>query len=173
MKEGYEFVETSAGVIVKSNGDEVVEIVGSIPKWTKHKVTLQTNSSVIKSADDVNPEYVANGWDPPYHVDYPVIDFNPSANESFVRVFKQGSNNAEGAFLMKQSDLAGLSPSQIKDKFALEFVPDKIVDVNVPSGTNLRTGKVAPRPNGTSGGKIQFELKDRIASSNFTNIRDL
>jgi len=171
IDDGYEFIETSAGVIIKSNGEEVVEIVGDVPKWTKHKIIPQNNSSIIKSANDINPEYI--GWDPPYHVDYPVIDFKTTSNESFVRVFRQGENSAEGAFIMKQSNLVGLTPVQIKDKFALNFVPNKIVDVNVPSGTNLRIGKVAPRPNGTSGGKIQFELKDQISSSNFTNIRDL
>lgn len=75
---------------------------------------------------------------------------------------------------MKQADLDGLSPVQIKDKFALDFVPDKILAVNVPPDFTLRTGKVAPRPSiGTTGGKTQFELRQNLASSNFVNDRSL
>ena len=169
--EGYQITENATSVIVKSIDDDVVEVVNDIPKLTKHKIVPKPDSEVIRKASDVNPSYT--GWDPPYHSDFPAIDFKTVSNESFVRVFKQGSNSAEGAFVMKQSDILGLSPAKIKDKFALDFVPDKIADVNVPPNVSMRTGKVAPRPNGTSGGEIQFELREQISSSNFTNIRDL
>ncbi|MFZ1748806.1 MAG: hypothetical protein WAU01_01380 [Saprospiraceae bacterium] len=172
IDEGYSITKSGSIIIVKSGNDVVVEVVNDIPKLTKHKIVPKPDSEIIKKASEINPTYPA-GWDPPYHSGYPAIDFKNVSNEQFVRVFKQGSNSAEGAFVMKQSDIIGLTPSQIKDKFALDFVPDKIVDVNVPANTSMRTGKVAPRPNGTSGGEIQFELREQISSSNFTNIRDL
>lgn len=103
----------------------------------------------------------------------PVTEFTTSEPEQFVRVFKQGSNNPEGEFIVKASDINGLTPSEIKNKLALDNVPDKIVDVNVPSNFPLRTGKVAPRPNGTDGGLTQFQLLQNLGSSSFTNIRNL
>ena len=157
IDEGYEFVETSTGVIIKSGDDVVVEIVGDIPKLTKHGVRPKAGTEVLRKSDDVNAEFVAAGFDGPYHPNFPAIEFNTSANESFVRVFKQGSNAPDGRWMAKQSDIAGMSPQQIKEHLALPELPDRIVSVDIPANVRMRTGKVKENF-GAQGGGIQFEL---------------
>lgn len=135
----------------------MVEVVDDIPRLTKHKVIPKPNSEVIRHADDVNAEFLSNGLDAPYHPDFPAIEFNTVSNEGFVRVFKQGSNNPNGRWMVKQSEIQGMTPQQIKDHLALPEVPDKIVDVTIPPDIRLRTGKVKDNFN-SSGGGIQFEI---------------
>ncbi|WP_428086876.1 hypothetical protein [Candidatus Thioglobus sp.] len=62
---------------------------------------------------------------------------------------------------MKESDIKGLTPQQIADKFALENVPTGITSVKPPAGTKIRTGKVN-KNFGRSGGGTQFQLLDEI-----------
>jgi|SRR5690606_16257999 len=95
----------------------------------------------------------------------PVTEFTTSEPEQFVRVFKQGSNNPEGEFIVKASDINGLTPSEIKNKLALD---------NVPQNTSIRTGEArAIQEYLTNGGCNQFELLEVIDSNNFINPRSL
>ena len=41
---------------------------------------------------------------------------------------------------MRAEDIVGLSPEQIRDKFALPDFPQFICDVVIPAGTHLRVG---------------------------------
>ena len=74
-----------------------------------------------------------------------------------MRVFKNGYNNANGSWIMKADDIAGLTPAQIKNKYALDYIPDKICDVNIPSGTNIYIGVAAPNYN-EPGMVVQYDL---------------
>jgi hypothetical protein len=53
-----------------------------------------------------------------------------------------------GSWMMRKEDLEGLSPAQIRDKFALPESPTLVSDVKVPAGTVVRMGEVAPRQAG-------------------------
>ncbi len=58
---------------------------------------------------------------------------------------------------MKVEDVAGLTPQEIQNKFSLPHLPQYICDVNLKSGTRLRTGEVNPLF-GFSGGGQQYDL---------------
>lgn len=59
---------------------------------------------------------------------------------------------------MRREDIQGLTPEQLKDKFALPSLPKFVVDVNLDVGTHLRMGVVNPLEGWGSGGEIQFDL---------------
>ena len=156
-------------------GLQVGKITDNVFEVTKHGIKTVDGSVVFRSADDVNADILNlhPNWDPPYSNHITVTEFKTAQNEKFVRVFKQGTNNPEGEFIVKASEISGLTPLDIKNKLALDNIPDKIVDVNVPANFTLRTGEIAPRPNGTDGGLIQFQLLQNLDSSFFNNIRNL
>lgn len=62
---------------------------------------------------------------------------------------------------MKVSDIEGLSPQQIADKFAFPEVPTGVTTITPPAGTRIRTGEVNPNFGGAGGG-TQFQLLDRV-----------
>ena len=74
---------------------------------------------------------------------------------------------------MKYSDIQGLTPAQIRDKFALPNIPTRICDVNVPAGTKVYTGVVNEVSEWGKGQGIQFELGQRLDESCFVNDRPL
>lgn len=59
---------------------------------------------------------------------------------------------------MKSEDIAGLSPIQIRDKFALPAIPEYVTDVTLPAGTRIRVGEVNPLEGWGSGGGLQIDL---------------
>ena len=63
----------------------------------------------------------------------------------------------EGGWVMKAEDIAGLTPQEIQNKFALPNTPKYICDVNLEAGTRLRTGEVNPLF-GFHGGGQQYDL---------------
>ena len=96
------------------------------------------------------------------------------ADEQFVRVYSSKLGNKTGDFLVKAEEIAGLNPTQIKNRLALDYVPDMMVDVNVPSGTTIRSGVAAERKSVDAlGGGNQIQLQERIDDSNFTNARKI
>ncbi|VVM18206.1 hypothetical protein BSPWISOXPB_121 [uncultured Gammaproteobacteria bacterium] len=62
---------------------------------------------------------------------------------------------------MRQSDIKGLTPQQIADKFALENVPTGITSIKPPKGVKIRTGKVNENFDRLGGG-TQFQLLDKL-----------
>ena len=62
---------------------------------------------------------------------------------------------------MRGSDIEGLTPEQIADKFALDFVPTRITSITPPPGTQIRVGE-ANGNFGRPGGGTQFQLLDSI-----------
>ncbi len=87
----------------------------------------------------------------------------------FVRVHVDG--NQARSWMMRSDEIVGLTPAQIKDKFALPEIPKYVSDVNVPAGTRIRVGKVEGHPGWGAGGGTQYELKDKLPKEAFTNQR--
>ena len=140
---------------------------------------LKTGVRVFKnafavSADVINAAYKARNFHAPYKAGTAVVEFQTGTNEKFVRVFNSSKNKAKGSWLMKESEIKGLSPAEIKDTFSLPFTPNKMVDVEVPINTFMRSGEAAGiKEFGTQGGGMQFELLQNIPDSSFKNIRDI
>jgi hypothetical protein len=57
--------------------------------------------------------------------------------QKFVRVFNpKNGNSAQGKWMMKESEIQGLSPEQIQQRFLLpgESAPSEVVEVGLPEG---------------------------------------
>lgn len=126
------------------------------------------------SAETANAKHIARNRDAPFDASKEIYDVVLNNDEQFVRVYSSSLNNKTGDFLVKAGEIQGLSPNQIKDRLALDYVPDMMVDVNVPSGTTLRSGTAAGRKSvNAAGGGNQVQLQERIDESNFTNARKI
>ncbi len=120
--------------------------------------TYESNPLNNNSADWANSQF-PEGYKPPYTPGTQVTDFVSDGKTKFIRVVS--GNDPRGKWIMKESDIKGLTPQQIADKFALENVPTGITSVKPPAGTKIRTGKVN-KNFGRSGGGTQFQLLDEI-----------
>ena len=119
------------------------------------------------------PAEVANQpyLQPAYKPGTMVQQYRTSVKTKFVRVFNSKSPNAsaEGKWMMKESEIQGLTAEEIADKFALPGgAPNQYVEVEVPAGTTMQTGISAQNAFGTGGG-VQFELMQQIPSSSFSS----
>lgn len=75
-----------------------------------------------------------------------------------------------GTWLLKLQDIKGLTPLEIKEKFALPSMPKYICDVELKAGTRLRMGEVNPIKEWGHGGGIQYDLMGQRIG-NFKNER--
>ncbi|MER2079701.1 MAG: hypothetical protein ABS922_17585, partial [Psychrobacillus psychrotolerans] len=124
------------------------------------------------------PSDKANTWwkdnmgyeNSPYKPSTVVSEVKLAKETKFVRVYDGDISGQFGGWLMKAEDVAGQTPKQIRDKFALPAVPKYITDVNVPADTVLRKGIVNPLDGWGSGGGVQFDLMGQRIGE-FTNPR--
>lgn len=123
------------------------------------------------SAAEANAPHVAKGNLPPYAEGTRARDIVLQRDRVFARV--HGEGNQARSWMMKAEDIDGLTPQQIKDKFALPELPSYVSDVHVPAGSKIRIGTVAPQPGWGSGGATQYELLQRLPSDAFKNVRPL
>lgn len=103
----------------------------------------------------------------PYKPGTPVISFQPTQTTQYVRVYTDGETKPVGRWMMKYSDIQGLTRAQIKDKFALPKMPTHYCYVNVPATTEIYVGIVNPVSGWGSGGGVQFELVKTLFDSAF------
>jgi hypothetical protein len=74
--------------------------------------------------------------------------------------------------MARAKDIEGLTPEQIQSKFALENTPDHMIDIDVPSGTEVEAGVVNENFYQTGGG-TQFRLMEQIPDASFQNLQIL
>ncbi|VVM22103.1 hypothetical protein BSPWISOXPB_1656 [uncultured Gammaproteobacteria bacterium] len=142
---------------------------GKIVKGIKEAKALK-NKTVSKS---VNTKIANSGYvNPPYNLSKPIVDFTANGKDKYVRVFTKGETKHAGRWMMKDSDIKGLTPKEIQDKFALPYLPDHVVDVKPPKGIKMRTGVAKENFNGNGGG-TQYELLENININVFNNSRPL
>ncbi|MDD3205239.1 MAG: hypothetical protein PHS74_05830 [Lachnospiraceae bacterium] len=87
----------------------------------------------------------------------------------FVRVYDNVNSGQAGSWIMKGEDIAGLTPQQIQNKFALPTTPTHVTDVTLEAGTQLRIG-TANGLFGYEGGGTQFDMMGQRVGE-FTNGR--
>ena len=110
------------------------------------------------SADEVNAIFKDTmGYEPPYKPGTKVTEIELIENETYVRVYDKVNSRMQGGWVMKAEDIAGLTPEEIQNKFALPTTPKYICDVNLEAGTKLRVGEVNPLF-GFEGGGQQYDL---------------
>lgn len=134
------------------------------------------NCKVINetSGDETNQWWMDEmGYDnPPYLPKSKVQVIELQEDTKFCRVYDGENSGMYGGWVMKQSDLEGLTPEEIQDKFALPQKPIKICDVTIPAGTTMRTGLCNPLEGWGKGGGVQFDLMGQRVGK-FDNERDL
>ncbi|MWV40748.1 hypothetical protein [Natrialba sp. INN-245] len=131
---------------------------------------IDTNQiTQFRTARDVNRGF-PDEWQPPYEQGTIVIRITPETDQRFVRVHQK--NNQAGGFVMQESQIRGLSPTEIESEFSLSYTPEYVSDVVVPSGTRVNMGSVEKNFGGERGA-TQFNLVDDVPTDNFQNERPL
>ncbi|MBQ2644660.1 hypothetical protein IJG14_03700 [bacterium] len=151
------------------------------------KESTETPAKEINYVDGINCDVIeettgdaANQWwleemnydNPPYLPKSKVQHIELNEDTKFCRVYDGDVSGMYGGWVMKQSDVEGLTPEEIQDKFALPATPVKICDVTIPAGTKMRTGLCNPLKGWGSGGGVQFDLMGQRVG-NFDNERDI
>ena len=145
--------------------------VKGIPKPTDYTVinTVSAEEANQWFVDNVQPEYK-----PPYKPGRKVNEIVLQKDKTYVRVYDNTPDGSGmyGSWLMEYEDIKGLTPQQIKDKYALPNLPKYICDVELKAGTHLRKG-IANEVDGWGKGKgTQFDLIGQITGE-FKNERVL
>lgn len=123
------------------------------------------------SAEEANRPHIEAGNRPPYAAGTSARDIVLDKDRVFARV--HGDGNQARSWMMRAEDIKGLTPQQIKDKFALPDLPKYVSDVHVPAGTPIRVGEVGAQQGWGAGGGTQYELLKRLPEAAFKNRRPL
>jgi hypothetical protein len=108
---------------------------------------------------------------PPFTENSPVKEGRLAEDTTFVRLYDGENSGQLGRWMMPESEVRGLSPAQIQEKFALPQAPQYMTEVKAPAGTLLRVGEAGPIPGWGNGGGMQVQLMDRIPASAYQNAR--
>lgn len=145
-------------------------------KANEVKYTEGINCDVIKdlSGDEVNQWWLDEmDYDnPPYLPKSKVQQIELKEDTVFCRVYDGKNSGMIGGWVMKRSDIEGLTPEEIQDKFALPQKPVKVCDVALPKGTQLRAGLCNPLEGWGKGGGVQFDLMGQKIGD-FINEQDI
>ena len=141
---------------------------------------IARHSRVIgtQSGDQVNDDMKKRGFNEPAFKPGKTKDVQTielTRETRFVRVFNEGGNPpsfAKGSWVMALEDIQGLTPAQIKDKFALPGMPSHVVELELPVGTQLITGPCNPVEGWGRGGGTQYFITGE-KSHKYSNIRNL
>ena len=131
----------------------------------------------IKTAEETNIGFITKGWERPYQDGSHVVEFVTLRDSNWVRV--HGEANQARSWVIRESAIRGLTPQQIRAKFALPDLPSHISNVRVPAGTPMARGNVqyhqwvSEMPAHAPSGAVQYNLGHQIDPSNFTNMRRL
>lgn len=163
------------GLIFYKNvfGEEVARVVDNVLVVTRHRIIPKEGSVFFREAFEVNDIIKRQStnpklFQPPFKE--VVTEFVTEAPEQFVRL--HGDGNQISSWIMKASEVKGLSLEQIIEKFALPLEPNQITKasfVNVPAGTKLYAGKANSIFQKTGGG-YQFYI-DRLQISDITEFQ--
>lgn len=139
-------------------------------------VSKADNFATIKkvTAEETNSWWKnVMGYDnPPYKPGTIVEEIKLTKDTTFVRVYDGEVSGMYGGWVMKAEDIAGLTPKQIQDKFALPSLPKYMADVKLTEGITIRTGVVNPLEGWGKGGGIQYDLMGQRVGE-FLNPREL
>jgi outer membrane autotransporter protein len=119
----------------------------------------------ILSAEDVNAYLAMKGYIfPPFLAHTQVPETMPSQTLRFVRVYNPATgSNQTGRWIMRAQFIRGLTPEQIRDRFALPSVPTHITLVEMPANfAPLYTGIAGPIAQyGQGGGQQSYIVGDQ------------
>lgn len=141
------------------------EVAGKTTSWLG---SISYSDEIIKTADEINAFWKSKGYvNPPYKANVVVHQFKLTKNTKFVKVYDGIKSNEYGQFLMKLEDVTNangsfLSATEIKDKYALDFLPKYVADAEIPANTFMNCGIAGKIEGWGSGGGLQFDLNGAI-----------
>jgi outer membrane autotransporter protein len=119
----------------------------------------------IFSADEVNSYLATKGYTyPPFLANTQVPETMPSRTLRFVRLYNpEAGSRQTGRFIMRAEFVRGLTPQQLKERFALPSLPTQITLVEMPANfAPLLTGIAGPIPQyGPGGGQQSYIVGDQ------------
>jgi outer membrane autotransporter protein len=135
----------------------------------------------VLSADGVNQELINQGRATsstlPFTSGTTAYEIRTTRDLYMVRTYLRDpsrlKDGAVGSWLMNPTALRGISPTQVKDVFALPALNDYLTTVKVPAGTILRTGSAGPITGWGDGGGQQILLVSRLPIANYQQQRTL
>ncbi|MDL2287438.1 RICIN domain-containing protein [Eubacteriales bacterium OttesenSCG-928-G02] len=156
------YLSTSTPYIVSSS--EYKNIAAAIDDLEDALYGIPYNNKTIISAEQRNSTLAQGGYTAPlpYKPQTPVAQYQQTGSTQHVRVFTD--NNKFGKWMMKYSDIQGLTPLQIQNKFALPNTPTHYCFVTVPPSTKLYVGVVNQS---SVSGTLQYELITNIPETAF------
>jgi len=120
-------VKVGSKVIELVRGGQTASNVGTVSETYK-----VGNTVGVSSAEETNLWWSQRGYtNPPYKPGTSVTELQLTEQTTFVRVYDGEVSGMRGSWLMKAEDIKGLTPAQIKDKFALPAEPKYVVDVTL------------------------------------------
>ncbi len=160
---------------------EAAKVAGTLKETSKAIKSVNITMSKIKAtnvysktADEVNSFWKLNRYtNPPYQTNTIVKEFDLAQKTNFVRVYDGINSLKEGGWVMRAEDVAGLTAQQIKEKYALQYLPKYICDVEVDAGAKMHCGVAGEIADWGKGGGVQFDLNADRTVGNFTNQRSL
>ncbi|MGI5892839.1 MAG: hypothetical protein ACOX7H_08975, partial [Bacillota bacterium] len=170
---GYSGGSLAGGI---GTGVRAAEEAAAVATAAKALNGIKVSSKIERSADEVNNWWkIEKGYDkPPYKPGTVVQEVELKETTTFVRVYDDENSFQKGGWVMKKEDIAGLTPEQIRDKFALPEVPKYITDVTIPAGTKVRVGEANEVAGWGKGGGTQIDLVgQRGIGEEFSNPRPL
>jgi hypothetical protein len=135
-------------------------LISSLTTLKSHKLKHVHDSKEINRFLAENTPYKK----PPHDVMYPTYEILTTEKQSFARVYNPIHSSPTGHFLMFSEDIKGLTPTEIRAKYALDYTPTHIVDAEIPKGHNIYVSIAAPNCNQPGGG-VQIQLKNRLTDS--------
>lgn len=144
------------------------------------RLPMSNQNVIVRTGTQTNnlPRNVSytNAGTPPYKPDTISSQGRLDNTSQYVRVYNPNApvnpSNPVGRWIMPRSEIEGLSPAQIQQRFSLPNVPTHIVDVNA-AGRNATIGIANPLP-GSAGLGTQIQLADDVVDPGmFTNMRQL
>lgn len=158
--------------LILEYGDDAIE---ALQKYDSIKNSVQLENGIVESVVDkigvsskieqtaelANKElYKIDYTKPPYKPGTKTQIVTFSDDIVLVRV-TNGSNSPVGKWWMRESDMCGLSPYEIKNKFALPDIPTNYYKIRIPSGSTFRVG-ISNSLYGCEGGGLQFEAYQNL-----------
>ena len=159
------------------NGKSSVAALDVIQKDTSKLKSI--NLSKLEVVENSTPKEANLFWkekagytNDPYDENYEV-KLVKNNGKSFVRVYTASKKNKASAWFMREKDIIGLTPEEIKDKFALPYTPTHVVDVKIGNIT-IRTGIVKEVESWGKGKGQQFDANGtHLNEEQFVNEREI
>lgn len=163
---------TDAGLSVLSAVPLIGDAAAGV-KLTKLGVNAARSAKVTKTVGlgekvrgEIPPTVVNRVWkkfrgydNPPYKLGGKVQSIELTKDTIFVRVYSKVQSGMKGQWVMRREDVRGLTPKEIKNKFALPDEPTYICEVQLAKGTRLHKGVANSVEGWGNGGGVQYDLR--------------